>query len=135
MSSKRSRWIAFTGAAALCLLTATAAFAQDEPNWRDGRKIFKKCGACHSFKPGEHRFGPSLNLAVGRKAGTAADFRYSKTMLEKSAAGLVWTDEALDAFLTEPKKFVPTTEMNFPGLKDVKDRRDVIAYVKRRAKR
>ena len=135
MSSKRSCRIAFTGAVALWLLAATATVAQDKPNWRDGRKVFKKCGACHSFKPGEHRVGPSLNRVVGRKAGTAPDFRYSESMLEKGAGGLVWTDSTLNAFLAAPKKFVPTTKMTFPGLKDVKDRRDVIAYVKRRSKR
>lgn len=135
MPNTQSRRLIVAVQTLLCVLIATTAFAQDKPNWRDGRKVFRKCGACHSFKPGEHRFGPSLNRVVGRKAGTAPDFRYSKTMLEKSADGLVWTDDALDAFLTAPRKFVPTTKMTFPGLKDVKDRRDVIAYVKRRAKR
>jgi cytochrome c len=135
MPSKSSIGIAAAGTAALCLLAATAAVAQDKPNWRDGRKIFKKCEACHSFKPGEHRFGPSLNKVVGRQAGTAPDFSYSETMLAKSADGLVWSDETLDTFLTAPKKFIKKTKMTFPGLKKARDRRNVIAYVKRRAKR
>ena len=36
MSSKRLRGIAFTGTAILCLSVATAPFAQDKPNCRDG---------------------------------------------------------------------------------------------------
>ncbi len=67
--------------------------------------------------------------------GTAPNFTYSETMRTKGEAGLVWTDDALDAFLTEPKKFIPKTRMTFPGLKDEKQRRAVIAYVKRRAMR
>ena len=120
---------------AVVLTLAAAATAQDKPNWREGRKIFKKCESCHSFKPGKHRFGPSLHGFYGRKAGTAPDFRYSKGMQAKSAAGLVWNDETLDAFLAAPKKFVDWTKMTFRGLPKAKDRRNVIAYVKRRSKR
>lgn len=119
--------------AALLALTAAAA-AQDKPNWRDGRKVFKQCGSCHTFKPGEHRFGPSLAGFYGRKAGTAPDFPYSAGMQEKSAAGLVWTEQSLNTFLKMPKSFIPDTKMSFPGLPDAQDRRNVIAYVKRRSK-
>ncbi len=120
---------------AATLAWTSAAAAQDKPNWREGRKVFRKCGSCHTFKPGEHRFGPSLAGFYGRKVGTAPDFTYSKGMLSKNADGLVWTEKALDIFLAAPKKFISKTKMSFPGLPKAKDRRDVIAYLKRRSKR
>jgi cytochrome c2 len=119
---------------AIIAIASTAA-AQDKPNWRDGRKVFRKCKSCHTFKPGEHRFGPSLSGFFGRAAGTAPDFSYSKGMRKKSAGGLVWTEKSLDLFLTKPKKFISRTKMSFPGLPKAKDRRNVIAYIQRRSKR
>ena len=56
-------------------------------------------------------------------------------MQAKNAAGLVWSDETMDAFLTKPKAFIPKTKMNFPGLSDAQDRANIIAYMKRRASR
>ncbi len=120
----------------VAILTLTAsAFAADKPNWRDGRKVFKQCGSCHTFKSGEHRFGPSLSGFYGRKAGTAPDFTYSEGMKAKNAEGLVWGTESLNTFLTSPKAFVRKTKMSFKGLASEKDRRNVIAYIKRRSKR
>lgn len=133
MLSKRLRGISFTGAAILCLSVATAPFAQDKPNCRDGRKVFEKCKACHTFELGNHRFGPSLRGFFGRQAGTAEDFPYSYCLREKGEARLIWTDDALDTFLTAPKRIILATKMTFSGHKDAKKWRDVIAYGKRRA--
>jgi len=89
-----------------CLVAAlgltSSASAQDKPNWREGRKVFKRCESCHTFKVGEHRFGPSLAGFYGRNVGAARDFTYSKGMREKSVEGLVWTGETLNIFLTAP---------------------------------
>ena len=122
-----------------CLVAAlgltSSASAQDKPNWREGRKVFKRCESCHTFKVGEHRFSPSLAGFYGRNVGAARDFTYSKGMREKSVEGLVWTGETLNIFLTAPGKFIPKTKMNFPGLRAEQGRRNVIAYLKRRSKR
>ena len=40
-----------------------------------------------------------------------------------------WDDATLDAYLVEPRKLVPGTKMIFAGLKDKKDRGDLIAYL------
>lgn len=120
--------------AAALTLTSTA-FAQDKPNWRDGRKVFKRCESCHTFKADEHRFGPSLAGFYGREAATAPNFNYSKGMQKKVAEGLVWTTETLYTFLKAPKKFIPGTKMSFPGMRSKTDRQNVIAYIKRRSKR
>jgi cytochrome c len=44
--------------------------------------------------------------------------------------GLVWTEENVSKYLENPKALVPGTKMIFPGLKNPKDREDVIAYLK-----
>jgi cytochrome c len=119
---------------AVASLYAGHAVAQ-EGNWRDGRKVFAKCKTCHSFAEGKTLFGPSLAGVFDRKAGTAPGYSYSGAMQAKNAAGLVWSDETMDAFLTKPKAFIPKTKMNFPGLSDAQDRANIIAYMKRRASR
>ncbi len=95
-----------------------------------GEKVFRKCKACHSIEKGKNKVGPSLYGVVGRTAGSAPGYKYSKAMLAKKDEGLVWTEENLDKFLTKPRKFVPGTKMSFPGLKKAEQRADVIAYLK-----
>jgi cytochrome c len=93
-----------------------------------GAKTFGTfCNSCHSADaPPQNRQGPSLLGVVGRKAGTVADFRYSKAM---KAYGKTWTPAALDAYLTAPQKVVPGAAMTFRGLSDSAARADLIAYL------
>ncbi len=92
-----------------------------------GKKVYRKCVACHTVKPGKHRIGPSLFGVFGRKAGTAKKFRFSKAMKK---SGLTWDDAALDKYLKKPRKAIKGTRMIFPGLRSKKDRDNVIAYLK-----
>jgi cytochrome c len=41
-----------------------------------------------------------------------------------------WTFENLDKFLTHPKTFAPETAMGVAGIKNRKDRRDIISFLK-----
>jgi len=41
----------------------------------------------------------------------------------------VWDDETLDKYLADPRALVPGTRMIFTGIKDEKERQDVIAYL------
>ena len=92
-----------------------------------GKKVYRKCSACHTVKPGKHRIGPSLFGIAGRKAGTAKGFRFSKAMKK---SGLTWDDATLDRYLKKPRKAVKGTRMIFAGLRSKKDRDNVIAYLK-----
>jgi cytochrome c len=84
--------------------------------------------ACHSTKAGEHLTGPSLADIWQHKAGTVAGFqRYSDAM---KRAELMWTEDTLDRWLSDPERLVPGTSMTFPGLRESKARQDVIAYLK-----
>lgn len=117
-------------AVGLALLAAAPAAAAGDPD--RGAEVFKKCAACHQVGDGaKHRVGPHLNDAIGRVAGSAEGFKYSKPMIDAGAKGLVWTPEAIDGYLASPRDAVKGNKMAFPGLKDAGDRADVIAFLAR----
>ena len=113
-------------AAALISLMALSTPALAEGNIKAGKKIFKKCKACHDVKEGKNKVGPSLYNIVGATAGKVDGFKYSKAMAE---SGLVWDEANLRAFVTKPKELVPGNRMAFAGLKKEKQIDDLIAYL------
>lgn len=107
------------------LLTDTAIAAGDAER---GARDFRPCMACHSVNLGEHSTGPSLANLWSRKAGTAEGFpRYSEAL---KGADVVWNESSLDQWLSNPRKFIPGTSMTFQGIKDARERADLIAYLK-----
>lgn len=101
-----------------------------------GKKVFAKCSVCHGIGDKKGAVGPNLNNVMGRPAATEPDYLakkgagYSKALIAAGAAGLVWTDDQILEWITDPKKKVPGTKMAFPGLPKEQDRADVLAYVK-----
>lgn len=92
-----------------------------------GARIAKKCVSCHSFEPGgAHRIGPALWGVAGRAVAPSNGFSYSAALAE---LGGVWDAEALDGFLTAPKKYAKGTSMAFVGLRKPGDRADIISYL------
>ena len=121
--------------------SAGTASAQDAAA---GEQVFKKCRACHQVGPtAKNGVGPVQNGIIGRKAGTAPGYNYSALNKAAGAAGLVWTEENVFAYLEDPnvflKKFLTAagkadqisgnTKMVFK-LKDPTERKNVIAYLK-----
>jgi len=106
----------------------TAGVATNSAYAAEGKKVFGKCKACHGFK--KNKVGPNLAGIVGKKAGMAEKYKYSKAMKAAAGEGLVWTEENLDKFLTKPKKFMKKTKMSFAGLKKESQRKAVIEYLK-----
>lgn len=93
-----------------------------------GARDFRACLACHSVTLGEHSTGPSLANLWSRKAGTAEGFaRYSQAL---KGANVVWNENNLDKWLSDPRRFIPGTSMSFRGIQDAQERADVIAYLK-----
>jgi cytochrome c len=113
------------GAGAILLMLAAAQPASDGPG------LFQRCVACHSLDPNERGLqGPNLAGVVGRRAANQAGFEYSPAMRQAGARGLVWTEAALDRFLTDAEAVVPKTEMFTPPLRRAEDRAALIAYLK-----
>ena len=93
---------------------------------KKGKKVFKKCKACHSVKAGKNGAGPSLHGIIGAQAAAVEGFKYSKAMKE---SGLTWDVANLTAFLTKPKALVKGTSMSFGGLKKEADVENLLAYL------
>ena len=114
------------------LLVAVGSAAAQEGNAEEGAEVFKKCRACHDVGPdAKNKVGPTLNGILGRKPGTIEGFAYSDANKAAGAKGLVWTEEVMLKYLENPLTFMPGTKMAFAGLKDVQDRKDLIAYLKK----
>merc|ERR1711997_309694 len=79
-----------------------------------GKKIFvQKCTQCHTIdEGGPNKQGPNLWSIHGSQSGQKS---YNYTDANKDS-GLIFDDETLDKYLTNPKKMIPGTKMVFAGL-------------------
>ena len=62
-----------------------------------------KCKACHKLDSTKKKVGPGLKGIVGAKQGTSAGFKYGSYLKAQAAAGAVWDDAALEAWLCDSK--------------------------------
>ena len=112
--------------AAFALALASPATAGDA---KKGKKVFKKCKACHALKAGKNKVGPSLYGVFGRTSGTLADFtKFSDAM---KSAGIVWSKETIAAYLKDPKGYIPKNKMTLKAMKKDADIANVIAYIEK----
>ena len=94
----------------------------------NGEKLFKKCATCHNYeKGGANKVGPQLWNIINRPKANQDGFAYSKALAEY---GGEWGYEELAEFLYKPKKYIKGTKMNFAGLKKVKDRADLVYFLR-----
>ena len=119
---------AVSSASILLLASSIAVHAGGDPAL--GKKVFNRCVACHEAATDRDKMGPHLLGVVGRTAGTAGSFHYSEAMKSAGAAGLVWDEANLAAYLKAPKLKVPGNKMAFGGLTNDDDIANVIAYLK-----
>lgn len=93
-----------------------------------GKTASAKCMACHTFEAGGPVVtGPNLHDVLGREAGSVAGFNYSSAMADYDN---VWTYENLNAFLADPRGYLPGTAMVFVGLPKDEERLALIAYLR-----
>jgi cytochrome c len=93
----------------------------------NGKRKFALCRSCHTItEGGPNMTGPNLYGIIGHKAGSHEGYAYSDAL---KAAGYVWDPAHLDTWITDPKAMLPGNKMTFLGLKEAKDRTDVIAYL------
>jgi cytochrome c len=93
-----------------------------------GKALFAKCMACHTdTQGGANGIGPNLWGTMGEGIGQGkGGFVFSDALKSK---GGTWTFEAMDAWLTSPKKFADGTKMSFAGLSKAEDRANLIVYM------
>lgn len=128
------KYLAIAALSSAFSLLSISAHAADAAK---GEELFKKCAACHTIGEGaENGVGPQLTGVVGRAAGSVEGYKYGKSIVAAGEAGLVWTEEELDGWLTNPKKYLRAkledkkakSKMSFK-LKKEDERADVIAYL------
>ena len=90
-----------------------------------GERSWSKCRACHKLDGGNGT-GPHLDGVVGRAIGAVDGFSYSSALAEH---GGEWTPEVLNAFLENPRGYIPGNKMSFGGLPDLEERANLIAYL------
>jgi cytochrome c len=100
---------ALVSAFALAALAAPA-FAQDAAK---GEADFKKCKACHAIIAADGteivkggKTGPNLFGVVGRPLGSYEGFAYGDSIVSLGAAGKVWDEAMLAAYLVDPAKWL-----------------------------
>ena len=79
---------------------------------------------CHSLE--YNGVGPAHKNVFGAKAGTQPNYAYSPAL---AGAGLTWTENNLNRWLTNPEAMVPGQKMGI-SVASAEDRADVIAYLK-----
>lgn len=113
-----------TSIAALVLAAPLAQAAGDAGH---GKQVYQEeCADCHSITAGKNKKGPSLFGVVGRASATIADFKYSDAM---RGANRTWNADALETYITAPKKTVPGGKMKYDGLDNAQSRADIIAFL------
>ncbi|MDP6673788.1 MAG: cytochrome c family protein [Gammaproteobacteria bacterium] len=92
-----------------------------------GQTMFFQCRACHSLEEGGmNKVGPNLYGVFGRKAGLVPGFVFTDALKNTD---VVWTVEAMDGWLARPSDFLPGNRMVFVGVKDARERANLIAYL------
>lgn len=106
-------------------------YAQGKTDLLRSQDVFRaKCAACHSVTC--NRRGPKLEGLMGRPAGSVADFKNYSPELKDSR--IVWSEQAVDEFIKAPAKMVPGTSMAGWRIDSAKDRRDIVAHIRRQDK-
>ena len=96
-------------------------------NLKRGQMLYLQCKACHDVEAGlPHKVGPNLHGIFGRRAGTAAGFKYTDAMVK---SGIVWTPESMDAWLRQPGAMAQGNGMAVPGIVNEDDRASLVAWL------
>jgi cytochrome c oxidase assembly protein Cox11 len=103
-------------------LSRFLAYAPPDP--AHGEELFaERCNACHALD--SNKLAPMLEGVIGRKAGSVPGYPYSPAL---KSAGVIWSAENLDRWLTNPQQFIPGVRMPIRVLEPT-SRRDIIAYL------
>ena len=122
--------------AALLLVCMGAPSAQDaltietlkSADYMRGKRAFQgRCSACHTLAADSGDIaGPNLWGVFERSAGAKEGFGYSDTL---RAADFAWTPERLDAWLADPKGYLPGNIMGIPEPVPQADRANILHFM------
>lgn len=103
--------------------TTTQATTAGDPD--RGEAVFeKRCTGCHALT--QNHEGPRLLGVYGRTTGSVPGFPYSDVLKN---ANIVWNEQSLERWLTDPDAFLPANNMDFL-LARPQERKDLISYLK-----
>jgi cytochrome c len=92
-----------------------------------GASTAKVCNSCHTFdQGGPDRVGPNLWAVVGRPIAAKSGYAYSPALRAHDGS---WTYQELDRYLASPARSIPGNKMAFNGVRNPKDRANLLAYL------
>ena len=131
MTVLRLRCAVSSAALGIATVLGAAAFADEIGDAAAGKALFEECSGCHQVGEGaRNRVGPHLNMLFGRKAASVEGFKYSKSLERAAVNGLEWHADTLSAYIETPRSFASGTRMSYPGMKNARDRADLIAFLR-----
>jgi len=96
-----------------------------------GEGLSRRCAACHTFdEGGPNRVSPNLWDVLGKPVAHLEGFNFSSAAQEMHDEGVTWSYDNIDAFLENPRGWMPGTRMVFPGLRSPEDRAALIAFLR-----
>ena len=115
------RKLKFLSAAALAFVAMTTAQAQErismdalkDADYMKGKQTFQgRCSACHTLAADSGDIaGPNLWGVFDRVAGSKDGFVFSDTLVK---ADFTWSPDTLDAWLRDPRGYLPGNIMGIP---------------------
>ncbi len=90
---KKTLMIAAAAAFVMAGFTATEAVAGPEG----------KCKGCHHFDSTKKKIGPGLKGIFGSTQGSVAGFKYGSYLKAQNAAGAVWDEASMLAWIADSK--------------------------------
>ena len=124
------------------LMLATPVLAADPAA---GEADFKKCKACHAIVASDGtevvkggKTGPNLGGLIGRPVASVGDFKYGESILAVGAAGAVWDEAMVAAYITDPGAWLKEktgddaakSKMSFKLAKGAEDMAAYLATIK-----
>ncbi len=99
-----------------------------QADYMAGKQAFQgRCSACHTLAENSSNIaGPNLWGVFDRQAGSLQDFTYSDTLRE---ADFQWSPERLNAWLSDPKNYLPGNIMGIPEAVPAADRPNILHFM------
>ena len=92
----------------------------------DGVAVFGRCRSCHEMS-GDASASLSLRGIVGRPVARVDGYPYSESLRR---LGGEWSEERLDAFLTDPDRYAPGSFMRAGRVPDAAERRALLTFLR-----